>query len=95
MHPWRLSQEFSVRFYRLMTSAGLTLLELAAEGCGAPSHTLVNLFRPDPVSTLRYLHYPPRQGQHPQQAYDPTDSEWQLNSVRMIIAAFAYLCMPL
>ena len=64
-----------MRFYRLMSSAGMTLLELAAEGCGAPSDTLVNLFTPDPVSTLRYLHYPPREGELPQEAYDPTDSE--------------------
>ncbi|KAF0312848.1 putative iron/ascorbate oxidoreductase [Amphibalanus amphitrite] len=66
-------KEFSVRFYGLMTAAGMTLLELAAEGCGAPSDKLVNLFRPDPVSTLRYLHYPPRQGDIPASARDPTD----------------------
>ncbi|XP_043238244.1 2-oxoglutarate-dependent dioxygenase citB-like [Amphibalanus amphitrite] len=69
----RKFQEFSVRFYGLMTAAGMTLLELAAEGCGAPSDKLVNLFRPDPVSTLRYLHYPPRQGDIPASARDPTD----------------------
>ena len=69
-------QEFSVRYYRAMTAAGMLLLELAAEGCGAPPDTLVSLFRPDPVSTLRYLHYPPREGPVPAAALDPTDSEW-------------------
>ena len=58
-----------------MTAAGMLLLELAAEGCGAPSDTLVKLFNPDPVSTLRYLHYPPRQGPLPEEALDPTDSK--------------------
>ncbi|XP_037083326.1 2-oxoglutarate-dependent dioxygenase-like [Pollicipes pollicipes] len=67
-------QEFSVRFYKLMTRAGLTLLELAAEGCGAPSDLLVKLFQPDPVSTLRYLRYPPRTGTLPPSAYDPSDN---------------------
>jgi len=66
-------KEFSRRFYNLMTSAGLTLLELAAEGCSAPSNLLVELFRPDPVSCLRYLHYPPREEGAPKTAYDPQD----------------------
>ena len=64
-----------MRYYRLMSEAGLTLLELASEGCGAPSDILTNMFKPDPVSTLRYLHYPPRTGQLPPTAYDPTDSK--------------------
>jgi isopenicillin N synthase-like dioxygenase len=58
---WR---EDAARYYIAMTKIGRALLASISRGIGIPEHIFEDAFR-DGISTLRLVHYPKRESNHP------------------------------
>ena len=53
-------QEKMEAHYKILTNAGLLLLEIVAEAWGARTDLFTEMFDPGHLSTFRLIHYPDR-----------------------------------
>lgn len=59
-----------VHYFETMSQTALDVIRLIATGLGLDEHHFDELFLVKPLSTLRLLHYPPRDGPPPPEAFD-------------------------